>query len=65
MSDFTNWELATLMKFGPENLHYFLKALKFEIKSFVPKICVKNKDTNHIEKDFVKGYDLEKDLCQT
>jgi hypothetical protein len=47
------------MKFCPENLHSFLKALKFEIKTHVPKICVKNENVKYIEKDFVKGQDLE------
>lgn len=52
------------MKFCPENLSSFLKALRFEIKSFVPKICVKDEDVNFIEKDFVKGWDLEDELCK-
>jgi hypothetical protein len=43
------------MKFCPENLSSFLKALRFEIKTLVPKICVKDEDINYIEKDFVKG----------
>jgi hypothetical protein len=43
------------MKFCPKNLHSFLKALKFEINTFVPKICVKDEDVNYIEKEFVKG----------
>jgi len=55
LADLTNWELATLMKFCPENLHSFLKALRFEIKTLVPKICVKDEDISYIEKDFVKG----------
>jgi len=52
------------MKFCPENLSSFLKALRFEIKSFVPKICVKNEDVNFIEKDFVKGQELEVEFCK-
>lgn len=53
------------MKFCPENLHSFLKSLRFEIKTLVPKICVKDEDVNYIEKDFVKGYELEGELCKT
>jgi len=53
------------MKFGPNNLHSFLNALKFEMKSYVPKICVKDENVKYIEKDFVKGQDLEEDLCET
>jgi len=55
LNDLTNWELATLMKFCPENLHSFLKALRIEIKTFVPKITVKDENISYIEKDFVKG----------
>ena len=51
------------MKFCPDNLHSFLKALKFEIKDFVPKLSVKNEEVNYIEKEFVKGQDLEEELC--
>jgi hypothetical protein len=51
------------MKFCPDNLHSFLKALKFEIKDFVPKLSVKNEEVNYIEKEFVKGQDLEGELC--
>jgi hypothetical protein len=43
------------MKFCPENLHSFLKALRIEIKTFVPKITVKDENISYIEKDFVKG----------
>jgi len=35
------------------------------LKSYVPKIFVKNENVNYIENDFVKGQDLEKELCET